>query len=146
MPLPRGSGGSGVPSGRGGQELCSLLGPSPLPPHNFGSEQHQTRPSPFSRGLRVSALLCASCLFQYCPVEVCRCPLGGARGDTKVVSMASCAPCQSVNPSATTSSLCPSSTLASSRSTSLTKVLVLAQAPASLHTCAAALVTTSAGV
>ena len=77
IPLRRGSGGSGVPSGRGGQELCSLLGPSP-PSRHIGSEQHQTRPSPFSRELRVSGLLCASGLFQYCTVEVCRCPLGGA--------------------------------------------------------------------
>ena len=56
-------------------------------------------------------------------------------GDTNVVSMATCAPCHRVKPSATTSSLRPSSTLTSAKSKSRTKVLVLTLAPASLHLC-----------
>ena len=50
-----------------------------------------------------------------------------------VVSVASWAPRNKVNPSATTSSLLPSKTLKAARSKSLTKTFVDTRAPASLQ-------------
>ena len=61
-----------------------------------------------------------------------------ARGETNVVSIASCAPRQKLEPSATTSNLRPSKALNSLRSMSLTHTFVATRAPASRPICAAA--------
>ena len=60
------------------------------------------------------------------------------RGGSKVVSMASCAQCHRVRPSATTSRRSPSKLLNSAKSMSRTWSLVVTRAAASLHTWAAA--------
>ena len=111
-----------------GRSPCSTVHPllRPTPPvgpfHHHQPAQGRSSPCgvlPLPAPHQSAALLLA---------EPSRC-----NGETMVVSMASWAPRNKVNPSATTSSLLPSRALKAARSKSLTNTFVETRAPASLQ-------------
>ena len=129
----------GTSSGQSCEELRRLNIPSAS---HLGGENHQSSAATLSRKLRVNGFLLAPCCLQGGAIVV-----GGPRlgrpvppqgGHHCAVSTANCAPRHSVSPSATISSLRPSSALNVARSTSRTNTFVATRAPASLQTCAAA--------
>ena len=93
--------------------------------------------SPSPADLQARTFLPSSSLLQSCTIHGrcsgSRCAIAAHRGDTIVVSMASCAPCHCVKPSAT-SSLRPSNLLCCARPRSRTNTLVDTRTPASRQT------------
>ena len=78
-------------------------------PPTSAAQHDQSGPSTIARQVRVGPLLAASCDILLAVPSRCN-------GETMVVSMASWAPRNKVNPSATTSNLLPSKTLKAARS------------------------------
>ena len=114
-----------------GDELSSLHA------SNLGGQHNQASPTSFTTEFRVGPLLAEAKPLR---TQRHRCWLPcfsqthrASTGETRVVSMANCAPRQSVSPSATTSSLRASSALKWPRSMSRTNMLVVTRAPASGH-------------
>ena len=110
--------GSGL--GESTRKLGSLGGP---PATHLSTKDNEACPPALTCKLRVRTFLPSSSLLQSCTIHG-RCSVPSRRtGDTIAVSMASCAPCHSVRPSATTSSLRPSNLLCCARSRSRTNTL-----------------------